>query len=295
MISKAIKLKVIEALREREQIEGNRQRVCSKYDLRPDILSRMLTHNETEKVLSPQRWIRLARSLEIPLENETENQTARTETFNHIWSQLEFAQQFSVSGMLCDRADIGKTHTAKLYAREVKNAVYVDCSQNKTPFQLVRAIAKGFGLDNTGNIRMVRADLYDWIKTINKPLVILDEFGDLSNSAHLEFKALWNATDQLCGYYAMGAGGLRNKVENNIAKNIIGYEEIFSRLGNKFQRITPPDEEGFKEFQTRQMVQIGKANGVKDIQAMIARSNLSLRRIPIQKGIENLNKKNNNN
>ena len=285
MITKAIKLKIIEKLQEREQIVGNRLKVCSAYDLRPDILSRLLG-GETEKVLSQQRWLRLARMLNVSLENEIEIITARTETFNKIWAQLDFIKKYSVSGMLCDRADIGKTHTAKAYARENKNVVYVDCAQTKTVHAFIRTIAKGFGLEHTGLLKYVKGDLYDYVRTLEKPLVILDEFGDLPTSVYLEFKALWNATDHYCGFYAMGAGGLKAKIERLIAKKAVGFEEIFSRLGNKFQRITPMDAEGFEDFQTKQMIQIGKANGIKDVQGMIARSNMSLRRIPLQKGIE---------
>uniref|UniRef100_UPI00321624D7 AAA family ATPase n=1 Tax=uncultured Draconibacterium sp. TaxID=1573823 RepID=UPI00321624D7 len=294
MITQEVKQLIIDRLKERESIEGSRQNVCRKYDLRPDILSRML-NGETDKVLSVQRWLRLARRFDIPLNNEVKIETAQTPTFKHIWAQLEFAQEHSVSGMLCDRADIGKTHTATLYARQGKNVVYIDCAQCKSSQAFIRALAKGFGLEHTGSLRMVRDDLFDYVKTVDKPLVILDEFGDLSLGAYMEFKAFWNATDHYCGFYAMGANGLRRKIENNISKNIIGFEEIFSRLGNKFQRITPQDTYSFKKFQDKQMIQIAKANGIDNIQEMLARSNGSLRRISIQKGIEKKNDKTNNN
>ncbi|WP_346856542.1 ATP-binding protein [uncultured Draconibacterium sp.] len=287
MISNAIKLKITEALRHREEIEGNRIKLCSKLDLHPSALSRILS-GDTEKVLSTGKWISLARYFNIPLENEVEFVTARTATFEHIWRQLEFAQEYSVSGMLCDRADIGKTHAAQVYARENKNVVYIDCGLVKTTQRFIRHIAKGFGLDHTGPFYSIREDLVYYIKTLHnpKPLIILDEFGDLPTSVYLEFKSLWNATDHYCGFYAMGADGLKNKIDKMIAKKIVGFAEIFSRMGNKFQRITPLANQDFKKFQNKQIAKIGRANGVENIQALHAKTDLSLRRIPIQLGLE---------
>ncbi len=43
------------------------------------------------------------------------------------------------------------------------------------------------------------------------PLVVLDEAGDLQYEAFLELKALWNATEMCCGWYMMGADGLRRR------------------------------------------------------------------------------------
>lgn len=291
MISEQVKQKVIEALKRREEIEGNRIKLCSKLDLHPSALSRLLS-GDTEKVISVGKWLTLARTFNVPLENEIEFKTAQTATFKHIWQQLAFAQEYSVSGMLCDRADIGKTHTARIYAAENKNVVYVDCGLVKTTQRFIRQIAKGFGLDHSGLFYQVREDLVYYIKTLHspKPLIILDEFGDLPTSVYLEFKSLWNATDHYCGYYAMGADGLKNKIDKMIAKKIVGFAEIFSRMGNKFQRITPLAAEEFKKFQNKQIAQIGKANGVGNIQALHAKTDLSLRRIPIQIGLQNKSK-----
>ncbi|WP_347839275.1 ATP-binding protein [uncultured Draconibacterium sp.] len=286
MISKDVKLKVIEALRKQEEIHGTRIKVCSKFDISPSVLTRLLNDGETDNILSAGKWINLARKFEIPLGNGIEFKTAQTATFKHIWQQLDFARQYSVSGMLCDRADIGKTHTAKIYARENKNVVYIDCGRVKTTQRFIRAIAKGFGIDDTGRFYQVREDLIYYINSIESPLIILDEFGDLPTSVYLEFKSLWNATDHHCGWYAMGADGLRAKIDKLIARKVVGFAEIFSRMGNKYQRITPIDDSGFKAFQKKQIAQIGKVNGVADIQALHAKTDMSLRRIPIQIGLE---------
>ena len=232
-------------------------------------------------VLSDAKWILLARRFDITLNNKSRVKTVKTFVFTQIYQKLAFAQENSVSGIICDRADIGKTHTAKIYTRENKNVAYIDCGFYKTVNRFVRAIAREFGLTYTGNYYAVRDDLVFYLKTIENPLVILDEFGDLPYSVHLEFKALWNATDRYCGWFAMGADGLEKKITRNVDNKVIGFAEIFSRMGNGFQRITPTAAADFKQFQAKQISDIAKANGCKNVQRLIVDTKLSLRRIHI--------------
>ena len=77
---------------------------------------------------------------------------AKTPTFEYITAQLEFSQQSSLSGILCDMPNIGKTFTARYYVQSHKNAVYIDCSQVKTKLKLVRKIAAEFGVDSKGEV-----------------------------------------------------------------------------------------------------------------------------------------------
>jgi hypothetical protein len=241
---------------------------------------------ELEGVLSDANWINIARKYDVPLTNEVHMKTARTAVFNHIWKQLEFAQENSVSGILCDRADIGKTHTALMYARENKNVAFIDCGRNKSKQDFIKAISKEFGLSTDATFNELFETLVFFLKTTDRPLIILDEFGDLRYPTYLEFKALWNATDKHCGWYAMGADGLATKINRHITYKKVGFAEIFSRLGNKYQRITPVNDKEFAAFQKKQITQIGLANGCDDVQRLHAKTNMSLRRIPIQISLE---------
>lgn len=244
------------------------------------------THNQikngiTDDILSEAKWIMLARRFNIQLNSKPGIKTVKTFVFEAVYAKLRFAQENSVSGILCDRADIGKTHTAKIYTRENKNVVYIDCGLYKTVQRFIRGIAREFGLNYTGNYYEVRDGLVFYLTTVRNPLVILDEFGDLPYNVYLEFKALWNATDRYCGWFAMGADGLSKKIERHINNRVVGFAEIFSRMGNGFQRITPAAAQDFKQFQAKQIADIAKANGCKDVQRLIADTKLSLRRIPI--------------
>ncbi len=84
----------------------------------------------------------------------------------------------------------------------------------------------------------------------------------------------------------MGADGLATKINRHITYKKVGFAEIFSRLGNKYQRITPVNDKEFAAFQKKQITQIGLANGCDDVQRLHAKTNMSLRRIPIQISLE---------
>ena len=97
-----------------------------------------LNQGQTERVLSEANWISMARRLGVELRPGMEWKAAKTATFKYIWAQLTACQGSSLSAIMCDMPNIGKTFTAREYVKQHKNAIYVDCSQVKTKRALVR-------------------------------------------------------------------------------------------------------------------------------------------------------------
>ncbi|MHB9005067.1 MAG: AAA family ATPase, partial [Coriobacteriia bacterium] len=244
------------------------------------VYSRMMA-GETDKILSDANWISLARLMSISLKNEVIWKTAETPVFQYITEQLLKCQNDSISSILCDAADIGKTYTAKIFVKTHVNAVYVDCSQVKSKQKLIRFIAKEYGVGHTGRYNDVYADLVFYLQSIPNPIIILDEAGDLDYSAFLELKALWNATERCCGWMMMGADGLKEKIRRAIDCKKVGYTEIFSRYGNRYQRVTPEGKQDYEKFVKLQSALIIKANAPAevDMQKLIHKTDGSLRRI----------------
>lgn len=207
--------------------------------------------------------------------------TAKTPFFEYVTAQLSFCQMNGVSRLLCDVSDIGKSHTALHYYASNSNVVYVDCSQHKTRQQMVRFIAGSFGVRFTGNYQEVYKDLIAHLCSLPNPLVILDEAGDLDYEAFLELKALWNATEGICGWYMMGADGLRQKIDTRIAHRKVGYTEIFSRYGNRYQKASPDAQQELKEFKMVHAAMIIKQNFPQgtDIPRTIAAADFTLRNL----------------
>lgn len=296
MITEENRKEIVGAMRDSRAVFGGSDAKFAKtLGISPSQYSRIM-RGETERILSDANWTSIARRLGVELAGRIKWNVAETPVYRYIATQLERCQAESLSALLCDCSDIGKTFTARTYVRLHTNAVYVDCSQVKTKTQLIRYIAKEYGVGYTGRYADVYEDLVFYLKTLPRPLIILDEAGDLQYEAFLEIKALWNATEGFVGYYMMGADGLREKISRSINALKVGYTEIFSRFGKRYLKVLPPEKEERDRMMYETAAMIIKANGGTDADALYRRTigadgMPSLRRI--YKEIVKLNNKNN--
>lgn len=280
MITTEFKQRIVTAIIENRKAYPSAAKQAVALDISSAQLSRV-SNGDTDQVLSDAKWITIGRRLEVSLTDAPKWKVAKTDTFIYIYEQLSHCQQNSVSGLLCDMADIGKTFTARQFVKESKNAVYIDCSQVKNKQRLVRKIAQEFGVQHSGRYADVYGDLVYYLNSINKPLVVLDEAGDLDYMAFLELKALWNATENACAWYMMGADGLKAKIQNNRDRNKVGYAEILSRFGSNFNRVSPEGgKEDMDNFSKMQVALVVKAN-IPDasIQKVYGETKGSLRKV----------------
>lgn len=236
---------------------------------------------QTDRVLSDGAWVSIARRLGVNLRGEVEWQAAKTATFEFVSAQLEACQQSSLSGILCDLPNIGKTFTARHYVKNHRNAVYIDCSQVKTKLKLIRSIASEFGVTTRGRYSDIYDDLVYYLRSIDRPLIILDEAGDLQYEAFLELKALWNASERCCAWYMMGADGLRAKITRSIESQKVGYTEMLSRYGDRYARVTPDDGRDREAFLREQARVVAMANAPEgtDIGSIVRKTAGGLRRV----------------
>ncbi|MBI9061809.1 MAG: AAA family ATPase [Marinilabiliaceae bacterium] len=278
MITKVFKQGVIDKLKELETQSGlSAKRFAVKIGINQSQWSR-LKKGDTESVLADSKFITIARENGINLSDSIEWKTAKTPTFQYIYSKLEICQQQSVSVLLVDDAGVGKTHTARYYSRNNRNAVYMDCSQVKSKQLFVREIARQFGVKHTGKYAEVYIDLVFYLNSIEKPLIILDEAGDLKYEAFLELKALWNATEYHVGWLMMGADGLKSKLSRAINCQKVGYTEIFRRYGEDYCRVSPQGKEALEQFKRQQAAMVAQANAPEgmDVQKLLKNSKHSL-------------------
>jgi len=277
-----IKIKILEAMKLARAGFDTNAKMAVSLDISSSILSRLF-NGEIEGLLTDAKWFRIARRLDVQLRDEQQWITAKTPAYKFIHAQLAACQKSGLSGLLCDVADLGKTHTARCYVKENKYAVYIDCSQVKSKQKLIRQISKELGLGNTGKYSDVYADLVFYLRSIPNPIIILDEAGDLDYPAFLELKALWNATEGACGWYMMGADGLKEKIKRGKDLSKVGFAEIFRRYGSKYQKVTPDGAEAYDEFVKTQIAMVAKANmEAVNVPEMIAKVNGSLTRVKIE-------------
>lgn len=266
MITTEIKNKIMAAISAARRNYPSDAKHASSLGITTSVYS-AVKNGQTDRVLSDSNWISIARKLGVSLRGEIEWKAANTPAFQYITAQLELCQQSSLSGILCDLPNIGKTFTARCYVQNHRNAVYIDCSQVKTKLKLIRKIAAEFGVDAKGRYADVYDDLVYYLRGIDNPLVILDEAGDLQYEAFLELKALWNATERCCGWYMMGADGLKEKINRSIECKKVGYTEMLSRYGDRYSKVTPDDSKERTRFLIEQARIVAKLNAPEGIDA----------------------------
>lgn len=280
MITNDIKTRIIEAIKANRENYPSDAKHAAALGINTAVYS-AVKNGQTDKVLSDASWIAIARRLDVELRSKIEWKAAKTPTYLYIMTQLEFSQNSCTSGILCDIPNIGKTFTARLYASSHKNAVYIDCSQVKTKLKLIRKIAKEFGVNSNGRYSDVYDDLVFYLRSIDQPLIILDEAGDLQYEAFLELKALWNATERCCAWYMMGADGLKEKINRSIECKKVGYTEMLSRYGDRYSKVTPDDGKEREKFLREQAHIVAKLNAPEgtDIKAIVLKTQGGLRRV----------------
>lgn len=234
--------KIIAAImRHRDNFEGTDGQFAKSIGINGSVFSRLKKGESTVKVLRDEKLIRIGRQLSVQMNQLPDWHVVKTPVFEFITEQLKYCQEMAVARIFCDHADIGKTTAAKYYMLNNKNVFYVDCSQNKTKRQLVKAIATLLGVGTEGALKEIYKDTIYVLQCTSTPLIILDEAGDLDYDAWLEIKAMWNALEGACGWYMMGADGLKAKINRHIRSEKVGYAEIFRRFGSDYMRLTTAD------------------------------------------------------
>ena len=262
-ISTDYKKQVAQALFDnRDNFGGNDGQYAKKYGISASIYSR-LNKGEIEKLLSDSQWLQIGREFEIN-SRKASWKVVRTKVYNEIEDSIKFCQNLSKSMVLVDDCGIGKTFSAKHIVKTLKNAFYFDCSQAKSKQQFIKLIAKTLGIDSKGKYVDVKADLKYYLTLLDHPVIILDEAGDLEYTALLEIKEIWNASDGYCGWYMMGADGLKAKMEKGINNKKVGFAEIFSRFSDEYIRLTPSGIDDKKAFRHELLTQVATANHTGD-------------------------------
>lgn len=279
-ITVEIKQRIMEAIKANRENYPSDNKHAAALGISASVYNSLKKGN-IDRQVSDTNWICIARRLNVSLSEATDWQAAETPTYIFISEQLSTCQESGVSAILCDMANIGKTFTARIYVKKHRNAIYVDCSQVKSKQRLIRFIAREFGIGTNGRYVDVYDDLVFYLKTLEHPLIILDEAGDLQYEAFLELKALWNATERCCAWYMMGADGLKEKINRSIECKKVGYTEMLSRYGDKYSKVTPDDAKERETFLKAQAAMVVKLNAPADtdIVKVVNRTGGSLRRV----------------
>jgi DNA transposition AAA+ family ATPase len=232
-------------MEQRGNFDGSDSAFAKQWDINNSVYSR-LKNGEIAGLLKDGQWLNMGRDLNVTL-SERKWKMARTEVFEDIEQDVQFCQTYAKSRICVDDCGIGKTFTAKYLSKTLKNCFYIDASQAKTKQLFVKLFAKTIGID-FGKYADMKANIKHYLKILPSPIVIIDEAGDLEYSAFLELKEFWNATEGICGWYLIGADGLREKIARGINSKKVGFRELFSRYSENYTSPVPQGTQDRLEF-----------------------------------------------
>lgn len=232
--------------KDRERYSGVDGAYAKTLGINGSVFSR-LKKGERQGLLSPSQWLNIGRKLGVMLGGSVWN-SVETDIYVAMESDFKFCQSEAEALMLVEDCGIGKTHCAKLLVSKMQNAFYIDASQYKSKRLFIKALAREIGSGAEGHYSEILANLKYYINALGNVFICIDEAGDLDYPAFLELKGLINGTMGRCGWFMMGADGLRAKVERGINNRKVGYKEIFDRFSAKFRNYIPDAPEDKREF-----------------------------------------------
>jgi DNA transposition AAA+ family ATPase len=237
---------------------------------------------QNDRLLSVEKWLRIARAVRFEFNPRQRWVTAPTETYKFITQQLRTCQQESLCSIFCDEAGLGKTHAVREYADNNANAYYINGGAHARKISLVRGLAQAVGLNpDKGTTEEVFQDVMMFLKASTNPLIIIDEAGDLHNNAYMLIKRLYNELEFVCGIYLIGARGLKKRIDSAIRVRTNGFEEVFSRFGARYSTVLPQDVKGRADYIRKEAQVIAVSNGIADGQVLntILSKAVDLRRV----------------
>lgn len=264
--------KVFAALLEvRQNFTGTNEAFARQWGINKTVFSQ-LQSGVKEGLLKDTLWLTIGHELGVSMRERKWNM-AKTEVYRIVEEDVIFCQQFQKSKILVDDCGIGKTYTAKYLSRKLQNCFYLDASQAKGKQQFIKLFAKTLGID-FGRYADMKARIKYYLQTLENPIIIIDEAGDLEYSAFLELKEFWNATENLCGWYLIGADGLREKIRRGIEGKKVGFRELFSRYSERYTTTVPngrADKEAFYKQLLEDVLSVNMAGDKKEMSEIVKR------------------------
>jgi transcriptional regulator with XRE-family HTH domain len=247
-----------EVLSRRKNYEGSDKNYANSLGIAPSSYSKF-KNGEVDRVISNNELLRLGMELNVSV-NSFAWKIARTEVYNNIESNLKHCQEFSQSMILVDEWGIGKTASAMHIIKSMRNAFYIDCSQCKTKRLFIKAIAKVIGVDSRGTYMDIKNKSKYYLNIMEKPLIVLDDAGDLDYAAFLELKEMLNGTEESCAWYLIGDDSLAEKINKGKENKKVGYGAIFSRFGEDYINIVPQPKEDKQSFYIKLLTDVANIN-----------------------------------
>ncbi|MRX40374.1 AAA family ATPase [Flavobacterium sp. LC2016-23] len=247
------KIQTVEALEKFILQKGSQNQVAAGMSgVSAATLSQMRNHKW--ELIADEMWRKVAKYVGVSASGwnhaETRNSLELEEFFND-------SQQFSLVMAITGKAGAGKSKTAEKYEGENKNAFLLSCNEYWDKRWFLRELLAKMGKDHAGLTlpeMMHKAVLL--LKSLESPIIILDEADKLADNVLLFFITLYNALENHCGIVLMATHFLEKRIRRGVAMEKKGYREIYSRVGLRFIEL---ENTSYSDVE-----KICRANGIED-------------------------------
>jgi DNA transposition AAA+ family ATPase len=247
------KIQTVEALERFIVQKGSQNQVAAGMPgVSPAMLSQMKNHNWDN--ISDDMWRKVSKYVGVTASGWN---FAETRNSNELMLFFNDSQQFSLVMAITGKAGAGKSETAKKYETENKNAFLLSCNEYWDKRWFLRELLAKMGKEHSGLTlpeMMHKAVLL--LKSLESPIIILDEADKLADNVLLFFITLYNELENHCGIVLMATHFLEKRIKRGVAMEKKGYREIYSRVGLRFIEL---ESTSYLDVE-----KICKANGVED-------------------------------
>jgi len=191
---------------------------------------------EKRNVIKDSTWLKLAQHFNLLGDNSW--QTAPTFVFEIMQTYLHTCKKYGMFRALCDHASFGKTYAANEFMKKYRGAVfYVDCSNYGTKTDFILELARQLGLERSGTYNQLWSEIVNELLLLDKPQLILDEFGDVHDSIITLLKSLYNKADMgdhlAISIFHIGADNMEKRMIKGRKNKKQSYAEYWSRIGDE--------------------------------------------------------------
>ncbi len=188
------------------------------------------------KAIKDSSWLKFAKYFNLLSKNSWN--TAQTNTYIVVQTALDLCKTDGIWQVLCDIAGVGKSYAAYEYSQHRKETVfYIDCSDCSSKSDFILELARQLGLQRTSTYNKLWREVTNELLLLDRPLLILDEFGDVAEGVVTLLKGLYNKSDMgdhmALGAYFIGADNLKKRLTDGRKRNKPSYAEFWSRFDNQ--------------------------------------------------------------
>lgn len=180
-----------------------------------------------------------------------------TRDFKIISGLLQDAQTNSMVFAVTGEAGTGKSYALKRYAELNKRAFVIHCVEFWNRRTFLQELLSSIGRDSSGyTVSEMMSEVVKTLKTMEKPILIMDEADKLTDQVLYFFISLYNQLEDHCGIILIATDHLAKRIRRGLKLNRKGYKEIYSRIGRKFIEL--------KGLSSSDITSICSANGITD-------------------------------